>query len=376
MPSHCRIPVKVAFFLPHFAHGGAEIVVLRLLQGIDRTRFAPLLILQRRRGELLEFVPDDINIIELSPARPPSCILALAQLCRAQDAALLVTVTNATNLYALSAAALQGRDRVATLVTEHTPMSAFLGEAKMSRMRRIAIRMLYPRADLIGGPLAEIGSDLSMVLGNRAPPFVTLPNPVVDRIKSLRKPAVKGLHLVSVGRLASEKRFDLLINAFALLHANCPDLRLTIHGEGRERPALEALIAGLGLKDAVSLPGFSTDLDSIHRQADVFVCSSRREGLGNAIIEAMARGVPVVSVDCPFGPRHLLRDGKAGSLVTQHDAASLSRTLSDVLADRALRARYASAGLEVAQHYLVDAAVQAYQAAFDLALESRRKAAQ
>ena len=367
MAAPTRVP-KIAFFLPHFGHGGAEGVVLRLLEGIDRKRFQPILILQHRRGELLAKLPPDGEVAILAPARPPRCIPALARSCAAREVALIVTVTNATNLYALAAAALQGARRMATLVTEHTPVSAFLAEAKLAVPRRAAIRALYPRADLAGGPMDEIGADLSALLGRRAPPFRTLPNPVVDAVGALRPPEPRGSHVVSVGRLAPEKRFDLLIDAFALLHEQRPDARLTIHGDGAERAALTAQAAKLRLGSVVSLPGYSADLDSIHGHADVFACTSRREGLGNAIIEAMARGVPIVSVDCPFGPPRLLRDGAAGTLVRTHDAAHFATALGRTLDDRDLRLRHAVVGLDVARGYSIDAAVDAYQDAFDSAI--------
>ena len=206
------------------------------------------------------------------------------------------------------------------------------------------------------------------MLGPSAPPYVYLPNPVVDQVGALRAPSQSGRHIVSVGRLAPEKRFDLLIRAFAMLRNNLPDARLTIYGEGAERPALEALIAKHRLEGVVSLPGYTSNLDKVHRSADIFVCTSRREGLGNAIIEAMARGVPVVSVDCPFGPKRLLRGGLVGRLVDDHSPTAIAEAMSHVLADQHLRAGFVEAGLEVARDYQTAEAVAAYQAAFDRAL--------
>lgn len=361
------MPERVAFVLPHFGHGGAEGVVLRLLRGIDRARFAPVLVLQHRRGELLERVPEDVPVIALRHPRPPRCIPELARVFARENVALAVTMTNATGLYCVPAARLAGRP-VRTLVTEHTPLSVFLAEAKFPRLRRAAIPRLYPLATLTGGPLDEIGQDLATLLGPNAPPFVPLPNPVVDHVGPLRPLRDQARHVVSVGRLAPEKRFDLLIDAFALLQTTLPEAHLTIHGEGPERPALEARIVERGLAGRVRLPGYTADLDTVHAGADLFVCTSRREGLGNAIIEAMARGVPIVSVDCPFGPRRLLRDGAAGRLVEDDTPAAIAQGMKTVLGDRALRARYVAAAIEVARDYEVGHAVAAYEAAFDRAI--------
>lgn len=358
---------NVAFFLPHFGHGGAEGVVLRLLQGLDRERFAPRLILQRRRGELLSQVPGDVPLVELRRARPPLCILELARLYARERIALAVTVTNAANLYSILAARLAGKG-VKTLATEHTPMSVHLAETSHPALRRAAIRAIFPRADLMAGPLDEIGTDLTSALGASAPPFVTLPNPVVEGSPAPGPVRADAHRLVSVGRLAPEKRFDLLIDAFATLNAEMPATTLTIHGDGAERAALERRIESRGLAGKATLPGYTADLDAAHGSADLFVCTSRREGLGNAMIEAMARAVPVLSVDCPFGPRRLLRDGAAGRLVEDDSPAAIAEAIAGVLRDPARRARYAEEGRRVASGYQVDRAVAAYADAFDCAL--------
>lgn len=359
--------VTVAFFLPHFGHGGAESVVLHLLRGLDRARFTPVLVLQRRQGELLESLPADVTALPLRHPRPPLCVAELSRIYARRGVALAVTATNATNLYSVAAAELAGTD-VRTLVTEHTPISAFLREARFSRLRSAAMRGLYRRATLTGGPIDQIGLELAAALGRHAPPFVSLPNPVVHAVGALRPLRERARNVVSVGRLAPEKRFDLLIDAFAALRRKRPEARLTIHGEGAERPALEARIRERGLLDEVRLSGYASDLDAVHRDADLYVCTSRREGLGNAMIEAMARGVPVVSVDCPHGPRHLLRGGEAGRIIPCDEPAPIADAMDAVLGDPALRRRYVEAGFEVAREYHVPRAVAAYEAAFERAL--------
>jgi glycosyltransferase involved in cell wall biosynthesis len=366
------MPKNVAFFLPHFGHGGAEGVVLRLLHGMDRERFAPMLILQRREGELLRLAPEDVPVLGLRHPRLPRCIPELAQLYARHEVALAVTATNATNLYSVLAAHLAATG-VRTLVTEHTPLSVFCAETSFPRLRRAAVRAIYPRATLAAGPLDDIGTDLFEALGKGAPPYISLPNPVVDHVGALRSIRTDAGSVVSVGRLAPEKRFDLLIDAFAELQKTLPEARLAIYGEGPERPALEARILEKGLETKVRLPGYTAHLDAVHGSADLFVCTSRREGLGNAMIEAMARGVPVVSVDCHFGPRRLLREGAAGRLVKESTPTAIALAMETVLRDAELRMRYVTAAFEVARDFHVERAVRAYEAAFDRAIAAARK---
>lgn len=362
------MPEKVAFFLPNFGHGGTEGVALKVLQHLNRDAFSPILILQRKRGEFLKALPEDVPVLGLTRPRPPGCVRELANLIKSEQISLLVTMNNATNLYAVAAAQLAG-GTCATLISDHTPLSAFLSEAKFPMLRRLAIRRLYPKADLAAGPLHKIGEDIQQLLGPKAPPFLELTNPVVDQIRRLRPLAEPARHIVSVGRLSSEKRFDLLLDSFSLLRKTLPDARLTIYGEGDARGELEAQIARLDLTECAKLAGYTSDLDAVHGSADLFVCTSRREGLGNAIIEAMARGVPVVSVDCPFGPKHLLKNDLAGRLVRTHDAPTLSAAITDVLQDLPERQRVSDAGLDVAKTYSVKSAVQGYEAAFRRAMD-------
>jgi glycosyltransferase involved in cell wall biosynthesis len=132
--------------------------------------------------------------------------------------------------------------------------------------------------------------------------------------------------IVATGRLAPQKNFPLLLQAFALLRRQRP-ARLLILGEGRLRPQLEALIAELGLGEDVALPGFVTNPYAAFARASLFVLSSDYEGLGNVLIEAMACGCPVVSTNCPSGPAEILEGGRLGELVPVKDAAALSAAM-------------------------------------------------
>jgi glycosyltransferase involved in cell wall biosynthesis len=131
---------------------------------------------------------------------------------------------------------------------------------------------------------------------------------------------------LSAGRLVSAKDFTTLIQAFAKV-IKTQDARLIILGEGMLRQQLEALVNDLGLKNRVSLPGFVTHPKAYMRRANIFVLSSKNEGLGNVLIEALQSGTRVVSTDCPNGPREILLDGKLGPLVKPGDADALAEAM-------------------------------------------------
>lgn len=130
--------------------------------------------------------------------------------------------------------------------------------------------------------------------------------------------------LVASGRLEHAKGFDVLLTAFALVRGHVPDVRLTIMGEGALGEALRAQSRSLGLQDTVTFPGFVLNPYPYYAHADLFVLSSRYEGLPNAMLEAMALGAPVIATDCPGGVREVVRDTSVHRLVPAEDSASLA----------------------------------------------------
>jgi len=161
--------------------------------------------------------------------------------------------------------------------------------------------------------------------------------------------------ILAAGRLFVQKDFPTLLRAFARL-AN-QKLRLVIVGEGGERGALENLARELGIAGRVDFPGWIANPFALMSRARLFVLSSRYEGLSNVLIEAMACGCPVVSTDCPHGPREILENGKWGALVPVGDHAALAAAMEDALRtepDRdALRKR--------AEFFSVERAVREYE---------------
>lgn len=148
-----------------------------------------------------------------------------------------------------------------------------------------------------------------------------------------------GSQLVAVGRLDRQKGFDILIDAMTDIRDRVPDAHLTIYGEGSERQALEDQRDRLGLTDVVSLPGSSNKPGDWMKGADILVFPSRFEGFPNVVAEATVSGLPVVSADCAYGPRELIRQEENGLLVPSEDAKALSAAVVRLSQDPELRAR-------------------------------------
>jgi glycosyltransferase involved in cell wall biosynthesis len=157
-----------------------------------------------------------------------------------------------------------------------------------------------------------------------------------------------------MGRLEPQKGFDLLIRAYASVADSRPDWDLTILGEGGERRALEGLVARLGLSTRISLPGRDPEALGALRRSDLFVLSSRYEGFPNALLEAMACGVPVISFDCPSGPADIVSDGVDGRLVPAEDVDGLAAAIVELTGSEPLRLAFGAKGAEAAARYSVD----------------------
>ncbi len=142
--------------------------------------------------------------------------------------------------------------------------------------------------------------------------------------------------IVSVGRLEPQKNQKLLIDAFALIANDFPEYQLTIYGEGSLRKELEDYIKAKGLQERVSLPGSKNNIQEHIKDASLFVLSSDYEGIPNALIEAMAIGLPCVSTDCsPGGARELIEEGISGLITPCSDANKLSDAMRMMLSNKA-----------------------------------------
>jgi glycosyltransferase involved in cell wall biosynthesis len=206
--------------------------------------------------------------------------------------------------------------------------------------------LLYPSAARL---VAMTKRAIDAIPANIRPVTSVIPNPVVlPEGWQVRRGSKR---LVAVGRLVEQKGFDLLIEAFSRIAKELPDWRLVIWGEGPLRMDLERQRDKLGLGSRVSLPGVTTRPGLWVEDADVFVLSSRFEGWGIALTEAMAAGLPAVSFDCPFGPAEMITSGVDGILVPPEDVSALAEVLRTVMSDAAMRERLGNAGRESSRRF-------------------------
>ena len=198
-------------------------------------------------------------------------------------------------------------------------------------------------------------------------------NPVVaPPLRAIAEGSGQGTRVVAMGRLSHEKGFDLLLSAFARVAAGFADWSLEIWGEGPLRGELERQAERLGIAGRVSLPGLTRRADEVFSAASLFVLSSRYEGFGNVLCEAMAAGIAVISFDCPSGPREIIRPGVDGILVPPRDVPALAAAMSRLMRDPEQRRRLATEAVAVRDRFSLERVVAEWEALIEVTARGGR----
>jgi glycosyltransferase involved in cell wall biosynthesis len=211
------------------------------------------------------------------------------------------------------------------------------------------IERSYGRLDALAVLTEADRADYARMLGAARTRVEQIPNAVPELDGGIASPDSRVV--VAAGRLTPQKGFDLLIPAFADVARGHPGWQLRIHGAGPQRAELRRLILEHNLYSSVFLMGPTAQLGEALAQGSIFVLSSRFEGFGMVIVEAMSKGLAVVSFDCPRGPSEIITDGRDGVLVPGLDVAALGTAIGELAGDRQRRAELGQAAIETARRY-------------------------
>ena len=236
---------------------------------------------------------------------------------------------------------------------DHMHLTAYSDEL------RAQMGAVYPRLDLVTALTRRDAAAYRKHL-RKGTRVECMPNGI--RAPQGRPAALDAKVVVAAGRLARQKGFDRLLAAWAMVAARHPDWQLQIFGDGMLRSRLEARIAELGIAGSARLMGFTPRLHEELAGASLYVMSSRREGFPMVLLEAMAAGLPVVSFDCPTGPRDIVRDGVDGYVVRNRDVEALASAMSELMSDADRRKAFGAAAREGAARYDLDAVAARWEA--------------
>jgi len=366
--------LKVCFVVPSLAGGGAERVAVQVLNALDAERWDRSMFLFERSGPYLDDLSPTIHLeaaaATLSVGRFARWNALRRFIRRARPDVIVAFLSYLSVLTAARAAGVGAK----VVFAVGTPMSAFLTDADYRwsrpwnrRLLSTAMRIGCTVTDLVLATSQGVADDLIESFHGQSARVRVVNNPVdlaavaaaadepLDARDAARwhRPVI-----VAAGRLAAVKNYPLLIEAVAILRQRTP-ASLFILGEGDQEPALRRIIHERALDDCVHLCGFRANPWSYIARADVFALTSRYEGFGNVIVEAMACGVPVVATSSS-GTREIVETGVTGLLVEAHEPAAFAAALAAVVNDDGLRRTIAASARRHAERYRTESIALAY----------------
>lgn len=327
----------ILFILPALTAGGAERVLITLMNMLDRSRYRPVFLTVSDQGPLRDLIDPAIPFHSLHGHRVSRAYFKLYRRIKDIKPDLIVATMAHLNMTLLTLKPLFPRTRF--IVREAITPSFILSEhPTLSPVLKLAYRFLYPKADLVLSPaqaiIDEFRADLDMSDGN----FALLRNPVnlgkvraeADGEFAMAGDRAQTVEFVASGRLHYQKGFDRLIDSLA--RGSMPrNWRLTILGEGPERARLEALIKSHNLHNRITLPGLSSTPWPAYAKADCLLMPSRWEGLPNVALEALACGTPVIATKESGGIGEIAACAFEGSVTVVPDMEQFISAMAKVI---------------------------------------------
>lgn len=363
--------MRIACFFATSGHSGVDRAAQHLIPALGRRGFAVDLLRVRGHGPELPGEPPGVRVIDLGSRHTYGALPGLVRYLRRTRPDVLLADKDRVNRTALLARFL-ARVPTRLVLSSGTTISIDLAtRGPLERwVQRNSMGRLYPFADQVVVTSAGVADDMTAYTGLARERIRVVPSPVIPEslfTAKLARPDHPWFGdpaaplILAVGELGWRKGFDTLLRAFARVRA-ARACRLMILGRGGGREALLRLADDLGVTADFALPGFVPEPYAYMAHADCLAFSSRWEGLGFVLIEALAVGTAVVSTDCPSGPREILQDGRYGPLVPVDDvpalAEALATTLEHPLPAETLR--------EAARPYGIESATDAYLDALGL----------
>ena len=329
--------VKVLFFIYQMGGGGAARTLLNIINNLDRSKFAPMLVTLNFNGSYESELKDDVTFIKLDTTRLSRSIFKLAKIIREEHVDVVFSTIPRVNTIAILATKLS-RTNAKSVVRE----ADNLGGTFKADLQLLGFGLAYKLADQIVSLSEGVKENLVKKYKVKPNDIEVIYNPVDitninQKLKNDDMPIEhKQIYdtdekiIVTAGRLVEQKDQRTLLNAFAKINKEVSS-RLVILGEGPLKEQLEQQAKDLGVFERVHFLGFQSNPYIYFNKADVFVLTSKHEGFSHVLAEALATGVPIVSTNCKSGPSEVLNNGEFGHLCDVGDDICIAEKTLHVL---------------------------------------------
>lgn len=329
---------RICVISPTLKGGGAERIAVNLSRTYSDLGHEVYLIVFSDFGPLLNHVADSVILVVLNKRIRSAFFKLRKELKAIQPEIVISTIRDSNVVTGLVAPFVKD---CTFIFREANTMDTIKGlSALKSSVLKLLMRTSYHFANKVIANSEDTRTDLIKLRIIRPAKCIVIGNPIVrDDMFHLAGAAIDDkwlsdpdvIVILAIGRLHKQKDHACLIHAFKSVQEAIPAARLLIIGEGEEFNCLNELVRGLDLSHLVRFEGFKDNPYPYYKNCDLFVLSSRWEGFGNVLVEAMACGAPIVSTNCPGGPKEILKNGLYGVLVPVGNAKALSSAIVDSL---------------------------------------------
>jgi glycosyltransferase involved in cell wall biosynthesis len=331
----------IALFIPVLTFGGAEKVVITLANGLAEKGHKVDLVLIKREGQLLHTVSDKVRLIPLGSKKTFLSVWKLRHYLKENRPDVLLSgLDNANIVSSLTMRTLKIKTKHIIALHTNLKQSYLRPRTKLHHFYPAMMRKLFPHADHFVAVSKCVAKQSGNFLGLNNDRIEVIYNPVINsKIKEKALEAVDNTWLndpryftmVAAGRIFEAKDYPTMLRGFAKVLQEAPHARLIILGDGKQtiRREMEGIISKEKMGHAVELCGFVHNPYAYINKASLFVLSSKWEGFGNVLVEALYLGKPVISTACECGPEEILQKGKFGSLVPVGKPDELAKAMID-----------------------------------------------
>ena len=316
---------KILFIVPSLSNGGAEKVVAKVSSAITNKDYKVLILVfyscdnqytTDKKVEIINlsngFFVDYANISRINR------LMKIRKIIKDYNPDAIIPFLNYVCIYTF----------ISLIFSKFIKRIIFTERNNPKFSNKILIRIKYLMQKFVKKIVVQNSGQQLLLSNNDIKKSVIIPNPIDDKYLEYKKEFSNiPKHIISIGRLSDQKNYPLAINAFNNVLKKYPNLLYHIYGKGEDKEKIESLIKELNLEGKVILEGFTTDINKIYENADIYLMTSNFEGMPNALAESLAVGIPSISTDCEFGPIDLIDNEDMGILVKEHSVEAVENAL-------------------------------------------------